>query len=117
MCVQSQLHVRALVSPTQVGHGWSVDVAAHHARSGARIALEVDGPWHFARNQPTLALGHTRVRDACLERLGWRVVSLNLTEPGGSYSGGGGGAVVTSTRSQAAQERQLQELIEAAAAR
>ncbi len=39
-----------------------------------RIALEFDGPLHFARN--TLEpLGHTRLRDRRLSAMGWHVVS------------------------------------------
>jgi hypothetical protein len=44
-----------------------------------RIAIEFDGPSHFARNtcQP---LGHTRLRDRLLSATGWHVVSIPFFE-------------------------------------
>jgi hypothetical protein len=44
-----------------------------------RVALEFDGPSHFARN--TLEpLGHTRLRDRLLSAMGWQVVSIPFFE-------------------------------------
>ena len=45
------------------------------------VALEFDGPSHFARN--TLEpLGHTRLRDRLLSAMGWHVVSIPFFEWG-----------------------------------
>jgi len=44
-----------------------------------RVALEFDGPSHFARK--TLEpLGHTRLRDRLLSAMGWHVVSIPFFE-------------------------------------
>jgi hypothetical protein len=40
-----------------------------------RIAIEFDGPSHFARNTKE-PLGHTRLRDRLLSAMGWQVVSI-----------------------------------------
>ncbi len=41
-----------------------------------KLAIEVDGPWHFMSNKPTMATGETRLRNFLLEARGWRVVSV-----------------------------------------
>jgi hypothetical protein len=60
----------------------SIDVAIggdEGASSPVRVALEVDGPWHFAANSRG-ALGHTRARDALLRARGWAVASVPFFE-------------------------------------
>jgi very-short-patch-repair endonuclease len=50
---------------------FSIDLAI----TDRRIAMEFDGPSHFATN--TLEpLGHTRLRDRLLSAMGWHVVSI-----------------------------------------
>ena len=44
------------------------------------IAIEVDGPSHFARNNPELALGQTRLKHRQLRHLGMSVVSVSVAE-------------------------------------
>jgi hypothetical protein len=41
-----------------------------------RVAVEVDGPWHYTRSRPYRELGSTVLRQRLLERYGWRVVSV-----------------------------------------
>ncbi|GBG00208.1 hypothetical protein Rsub_12989 [Raphidocelis subcapitata] len=50
---------------------------------GAPVALEVDGPSHFASNGARARLGPTVARDWLLARLGWRVASLREWPAGG----------------------------------
>ncbi|KAI8475360.1 MAG: hypothetical protein J3K34DRAFT_484527 [Monoraphidium minutum] len=54
---------------------FSVDVAAAHAASGRRLAIEADGPWHFMRSgrEPT---GETLARNRALAARGFVVVSV-----------------------------------------
>ncbi|GFR50981.1 hypothetical protein Agub_g13306, partial [Astrephomene gubernaculifera] len=63
----------------QVGM-WSVDMCLRVG--GVRVAVEVDGPYHFTTSSPQVPLGSTRVRDACLRRLGLRVVALDYQRYG-----------------------------------
>ena len=44
------------------------------------IAIEVDGPSHFARNDSALALGQTRLKHRQLRHLGMAVVSVSVAE-------------------------------------
>ena len=44
------------------------------------IAVEVDGPFHFATNAPTRPMGALRMRDALLEHSGWPVVNIPYWE-------------------------------------
>ena len=44
------------------------------------IAIEVDGPSHFARNDTALALGQTRLKHRQLRHLGMAVVSVSVAE-------------------------------------
>jgi len=48
--------------------------------SGARVAVEFDGPHHFAANAPTRALGDTALRDRMLSGAGFVVVSVTYRE-------------------------------------
>lgn len=71
----------------QVGHHWVVDVMVQ-TPSGNKIAIEVDGPQHFAvtrlRNGTIAAnihpLGKTKIRDMCLQRIGLSVVSFSTKD-------------------------------------
>ncbi|GAB4823221.1 hypothetical protein N2152v2_010267 [Parachlorella kessleri] len=56
----------------------SVDIAVH-GPTGARIAVEVDGPFHYAINTMR-ALGPTIGRRRILRSAGWRVVSIPFFE-------------------------------------
>lgn len=47
--------------------------------AGTRVAVEVDGPYHYASNSEK-ALGHTIVRRRVLRACGWRVVSIPFFE-------------------------------------
>ncbi|KAI8475173.1 MAG: hypothetical protein J3K34DRAFT_517614 [Monoraphidium minutum] len=60
---------------------FSVDVAATHAASGRRLAIEADGPTHFLRpgGQPT---GETLARNRALAARGYVVVPLSYWEWG-----------------------------------
>ena len=53
----------------------SMDIALRDRR----IAIEVDGPYHFFRNVP-MRTGATRLRDRLLEWAGWTVVSVPFFE-------------------------------------
>ena len=56
---------------------FAIDIALW-ARGATRIAVEVDGPSHFAVNDLRHVTGQTRVRHHALSRLGWVVVSVPL---------------------------------------
>ncbi len=58
---------------------FSIDVAIVDAPSSARVALEVDGPFHFTANSRA-ALGPTRSRNRLLAARGWRVVCVPFFE-------------------------------------
>jgi hypothetical protein len=60
---------------------FSVDVALEVPSSSRRIALEVDGPYHFSANSRA-RLGPTRGRDALLAARGWEVLSVPFFEWG-----------------------------------
>jgi hypothetical protein len=74
----------------QVGHGWVVDmVAKQKGKKGTeeqqqgdkgQLIVEVDGPAHFSSNDQYRPLGSTLVRNKCLQKMGFTVVTLNLTE-------------------------------------
>ncbi|KAL0053862.1 hypothetical protein WJX82_000155 [Trebouxia sp. C0006] len=63
---------------------FSVDVAV--IRDDQKVAVEVDGPYHYTLNthQP---LGHTLLRRRLLTALGWTVVSVPYFDWGRLYSG------------------------------
>ncbi|KAA6419711.1 MAG: hypothetical protein FRX49_10435 [Trebouxia sp. A1-2] len=63
---------------------FSVDVAV--IRDDQKVAIEVDGPYHYTHNthQP---LGHTLLRRRLLTALGWTVVSVPYFDWGRLYSG------------------------------
>ncbi|KAG1677152.1 hypothetical protein FOA52_000958 [Chlamydomonas sp. UWO 241] len=46
----------------------------------AELAVEVDGPYHFLSNAPTVPNGATRLRSRLLEARGWHVVSVPVKE-------------------------------------
>lgn len=56
---------------------FAIDIALW-ARGATRIAVEVDGPSHFAVNDLEHVTGQTLARRHALERLGWVVVSVPL---------------------------------------
>lgn len=59
-----------------------IDIAVTHPSSNAKIAVEVDGPYHFAANAPKHMLGSVNLRNSLLEHYGWRVVSVPFYEWG-----------------------------------
>ena len=89
-------------------HGLSVDVVVKGHTSGdvenSKIIVEVDGMWHFARNETKLVVGNTLWKKRLLESAGWGVVNVNVNEW---------------MRKRGAQERRefLQRLIDVAVAR
>ena len=44
------------------------------------VAIELDGPTHFARNRPGVKLGPTVFKHCLLEDLGCKVISIQLAE-------------------------------------
>jgi very-short-patch-repair endonuclease len=52
--------------------GYAVDLSLPEHR----IAIEVDGPSHMARNHYERLLGHTSLKRRHLEGLGWKVTSF-----------------------------------------
>lgn len=54
----------------------SVDLAIVGA-NGQPVAIEVNGPSHYARNEPGRELGRTRLRRQLLEGRGWQVVTIS----------------------------------------
>ncbi|KAI8475175.1 MAG: hypothetical protein J3K34DRAFT_517616 [Monoraphidium minutum] len=86
------------LSAAQLQH---VDVAATHAASGRRLAIEADGPARFLRpdGQPT---GETQARNRALAARGFVVVTLPFWEWGPLRS------------DEAAQDAYLQRMVEAA---
>ncbi len=65
-------------SPLQTMASWGVG-SLDLAFERDRVAIEVDGPTHFAANRRRHALGHTRFKRRILRALGWAVVSVPLT--------------------------------------
>jgi hypothetical protein len=58
-----------------------IDVALNlEAGPGQRVAVEVDGPWHYTRSRPYRELGATVLRRRLLERCGWRVLGVPVRE-------------------------------------
>eukprot|EP01024_Parvocaulis_polyphysoides_P026687 TRINITY_DN2427_c0_g1_i3.p1 TRINITY_DN2427_c0_g1~~TRINITY_DN2427_c0_g1_i3.p1 ORF type:complete len:247 (+),score=31.33 TRINITY_DN2427_c0_g1_i3:35-742(+) len=55
---------------------------------GHKVAIEVDGQFHFARNPPFLPLGNTVVRTKVLEGCGWQAVRVNAYEWSEAYKKG-----------------------------
>eukprot|EP01025_Chloroclados_australasicus_P067800 TRINITY_DN9402_c0_g1_i1.p1 TRINITY_DN9402_c0_g1~~TRINITY_DN9402_c0_g1_i1.p1 ORF type:complete len:578 (-),score=12.30 TRINITY_DN9402_c0_g1_i1:192-1925(-) len=45
-------------------------------KSGKKIIVEVDGPYHYTLNQPYRALGATVLRNQILSQLGYQVIAL-----------------------------------------
>ena len=53
--------------------GLSVDIVCEQKN----LVIEVDGPMHVGRNDPTKIMGSTMWKRRLLEHLGWRVVNVN----------------------------------------
>lgn len=94
MMVQS-MHLTARLQHTSPDGNFLVDIeyfqpgqavdssvgGSGETRAGRIMALEVDGPDHFMRNDPTMQDGSSRLRDYLLTHsYGWAPVSLNVTE-------------------------------------
>lgn len=64
--------------------GYRVDLLIPDARAllgeALPVAVEVDGPSHFARNDPSVALGQTRLKHRQLRALGFAVLSVPVAD-------------------------------------
>ena len=64
--------------------GYRVDLLIPDARAllgeARPVAVEVDGPSHFARNDPSVALGQTRLKHRQLRALGFAVLSVPVAD-------------------------------------
>ena len=58
---------------------FSMDIAMVRP-DGTKVAIEVDGPTHFMRNNLTRMNGATLLRNRMLESRGWRVVSVSVKQ-------------------------------------
>lgn len=56
--------------------GYAVDIAVPQLR----IAVEIDGPYHFARTDTERPLGPTALKRRQLEKMGWHVLSITLDD-------------------------------------
>ena len=65
-----------LLIPSPVG----IDDDAHRAAASGGVAVEVDGPSHFARNDASVALGQTRLKHRQLRGLGFAVLSVAVAD-------------------------------------
>jgi very-short-patch-repair endonuclease len=45
-----------------------------------QIAIEVDGPHHYAANMPERSLGPTLLKHRLLRKLGWRLITVSHCE-------------------------------------
>ena len=54
---------------------FSIDIALE-LPDGLKVAIEVDGPWHFMTNDPMIMDGATVLRNRMLASRGWKVVSV-----------------------------------------
>lgn len=54
---------------------FGIDIAIH-GENGVKLAVEVDGPQHFASNPPHSPLASTHLRNSLLEKHGWQVISI-----------------------------------------
>jgi hypothetical protein len=61
-------------APVEGADGGGVEIG--DSGGGVRVAVEADGPTHFAANDASRRLGPTVARDWLLARLGWRVASV-----------------------------------------
>eukprot|EP01025_Chloroclados_australasicus_P050977 TRINITY_DN5927_c0_g1_i5.p1 TRINITY_DN5927_c0_g1~~TRINITY_DN5927_c0_g1_i5.p1 ORF type:complete len:710 (-),score=63.67 TRINITY_DN5927_c0_g1_i5:927-3056(-) len=61
-----------------LGGVFSIDVLLNY--KGYKIALELDGPFHFSQNCPYVPLGITKRRNRLLEKMGFRVVTISVYE-------------------------------------
>ncbi|XP_024533092.1 RAP domain-containing protein, chloroplastic-like [Selaginella moellendorffii] len=55
------------------------DYSLDFAMKGGKVAIEVNGPSHFARNTGDL-LGHTVLKHRLLEAAGWKIISASYAE-------------------------------------
>lgn len=65
-----------------------IDIAVTDPGTGRQVAVEVDGPYHYALNDPCHPLGAVRLRDALLRHTGWSMVSVPWYEFGALRWGG-----------------------------
>lgn len=55
---------------------FSVDIAIIQVGGPLKVAIEADGPTHFASNDRKLVLGPTLLRRRMLRHLGWNLVEV-----------------------------------------
>lgn len=89
-CLASQGLKCSIEESTEDGL-FSIDVCIKDYK-GAQVALEVDGPWHRARNDRTRLGGDTLMRNKCLQARGYLVVMVDIEcfEKGWNYTQLGG---------------------------
>ncbi len=83
-----------------ISSGYAIDIAYPHLG----IAVEIDGPSHFARNCKR-RLGHTAMKQRHLEQKGWKVFSLGIEDWASAESSA---AAIQSLRSLILEQKALQ---------
>ena len=64
----------------QLASDWGQKFNTPNAPVAKRVAIEVDGPYHFALNSNHLT-GSTALKHRLLKALGWEVVSVSFLCP------------------------------------
>lgn len=72
-----QRHERCSEQPLNLASDWAGLVGGPAKRIATRVAVEVDGPWHYAANCHHM-LGKTLFKHRILRCLGWRVNSVSV---------------------------------------
>ena len=78
-CSQSPSRSSSNVSSSQalcLASDWAEVVGGPGETLACRVAVEIDGPWHYAANCPH-TLGKTLLKHRVLSCLGWRVISVS----------------------------------------
>ena len=78
-CTQSPSRSSSSVSSNQalcLASDWAEVVGGPGETLARRVAVEIDGPWHYAANCPH-TLGKTLLKHRVLRCLGWRVISVS----------------------------------------
>ena len=80
--LRNQVSRREVTEPDQsfsLASDWATLVGGSLEGVARRVAVEVDGPWHYAANC-THTLGKTLLKHRILRCLGWTVISVSLVE-------------------------------------
>jgi very-short-patch-repair endonuclease len=59
----------------QLAQQRALTISCWHVRAGRKVAIEVDGPFHFSVNTNS-PLGQTMIRRRLLRAVGWTVISV-----------------------------------------